>query len=89
MWDDFGFVRNSEGSGLKHVPITQEEPSMIDSVSPITIKCTYSSTEQNNKMTENGSANATSLEVNTTSPNLNVVNHAPETEIGFEESGRA
>jgi hypothetical protein len=83
-----------EGSGLEHVPITQEELSMISSVSPIdyynfgiTIKCTYLSTEQNNKMTENGSANATSFEVSMTSSNLNVVNHAPETEIGFEESG--
>ena len=34
MWDDFGSVRNSEHSGLEHVPITQEEPSIIDSVSP-------------------------------------------------------
>ena len=47
-------------------------------------------TEQNNKTTENGgekegSTNVTSLEVSTaTSSNLNVVNHAPETEIGFE-----
>jgi hypothetical protein len=34
VWDDLGSVRNSEGSGLEHVPITQEEPSIIDSVSP-------------------------------------------------------
>ena len=34
MWDDFGSVRNSEDSGLEHVPITQEGPSIIDSVSP-------------------------------------------------------
>jgi hypothetical protein len=34
MWDDIGSVRNSEDSGLEHVPITQEEPSIIDSVSP-------------------------------------------------------
>jgi hypothetical protein len=34
MWDDFGSVRNSEHSGLEHVPITQEEPPIIDSVSP-------------------------------------------------------
>jgi hypothetical protein len=60
----------------------------------IKMKCTYSSTEQNNKKTENGSekegsVNATSLEVSTMSSNM--VNHAPETEIGFEipeESGR-
>lgn len=32
--DDLGLVRNSEDSGLEHVPITrQEEPSIIDSVS--------------------------------------------------------
>ena len=30
LWDDFGSVRNAEDS----VPITQEEPSIIDSVSP-------------------------------------------------------
>jgi hypothetical protein len=55
---------------------------------------TYSSTEQNNKTTENGSekegsVNATSLEVGTMSSN--VVNHALGTEIGSEipeESGR-
>jgi hypothetical protein len=34
MWDDFGSVRNSEDFGLDYVPITQEEPSIIDSVSP-------------------------------------------------------
>jgi hypothetical protein len=34
MWDDFGPVRNSEDSGLEYIPITQEEPSIIDSVSP-------------------------------------------------------
>jgi hypothetical protein len=32
VWDDLGSVRNSEGSG--HVPITQKELSIIDSVSP-------------------------------------------------------
>jgi hypothetical protein len=34
MWDNFGSVRNSDDSGLEYVPITQEEPSIIDSVSP-------------------------------------------------------
>jgi hypothetical protein len=34
MWDDFASVWNSEDSGVEHVPITQEEPSAIDSVSP-------------------------------------------------------
>src|SRR6267378_3122293 len=60
----------------------------------ITIKCTYSSTEQNNKTTENGSekegsVNAKSLDAGTTSSN--VVNHALGTEICSEipeESGR-
>ena len=59
----------------------------------ITIKCTYSSTEQNNKTTENGSekegsVNAKSLDAGTTSSN--VVNHALGTEICSEipeESG--
>jgi hypothetical protein len=53
----------------------------------IAIKCTYLSTEQNNKTTENGSekegsVNATSLEVGMMSSN--VVNHTLETEIGSE-----
>ena len=34
MWDNFASVQNSEDSGVEHVPITQEEPSVIDSVSP-------------------------------------------------------
>ena len=34
IWDDLGSVRNSEDSGLEHVPITQGEPSIIDSMSP-------------------------------------------------------
>jgi subtilisin-like proprotein convertase family protein len=58
----------------------------------ITTRCTYSSTEQNNKTTKNssekeGSANAISLEVSMTSSNLNGVNHAPETQIDFEIRG--
>ena len=55
----------------------------------IKMKCAYSSTEQNNKKTENGSEkegsmNATSLEVGTILSN--VVNHALGTEIGSEIS---
>ena len=34
MWDDNGPVRNSKDSGLERVSSMQEEPSMIDSVSP-------------------------------------------------------
>ena len=33
LGDDLGSVRNSEDSGLEHVPITQKELSIIDSVS--------------------------------------------------------
>ena len=56
----------------------------------IAIKCTYLSTEQNNKTAENDSEsmNATSLEVGMMSSN--VVNHALGTKIGSkipEESG--
>jgi hypothetical protein len=58
----------------------------------IAIKCTYSSTEQNNKMTKNGSEKENtmsldSLEVGTMSSN--VVKHALGTEIGSEMAAKA
>jgi hypothetical protein len=35
LWDNLSSVKKSEGSGLEHIPIMQEELSMIDSMSPI------------------------------------------------------